>query len=90
MLFDRDNRALAVTTLLNTPQKFDDIFSLSSSGKIDAIASGDITQDIVFVPDIDVGGRLVIHIYNQALATSVGTVYYNLSDDTQIDVAVEP
>lgn len=89
MLFDPDNNALAVTSLLQNPYKFHDVFSLSQNWALASQRSRDITQDIEFVASTDNDGRLVFDIHNNALEEYVGRTYYNLSDSRNVSLNIE-
>ncbi len=89
LLFDRNNSSLAVTSLLNSPYKFYDVFSLEKNGLLSAIRSWDITQDIEFYTDFDEEGRLTVEINNAALSNYIGKIYYNIDERSDISVDVE-
>lgn len=89
LLFDRDNSALAVSSLVNTPYDFHDVVSFEENGSISPLVSWDITQDIELISDFDSEGRLVFDIHNRALETYIGRVYYNTSSDSQVTLSVE-
>lgn len=67
LLFDRNNSSLAVSSLLNTPYVFKDMFSIEQNGKLEALKSSDPTQDIDFTVDFDAQGRIAIDVHNAAL-----------------------
>jgi len=79
LLFDENNRSLAVTSLINNPYKYSDILSLGQGGNIQNISqSTDITQDIELRADFDSENRMYIDIFNAALGNYVGRSYYSL------------
>ena len=87
LLFDKDNAALWVTSLLNDPYKRDDILSIHPSGSLSSLSSGaDITQDIDFYFDVDESGMLTADISNAALSSYIWKLYYNLDDNTAVSV----
>ena len=87
LLFDRKNKSLSVTSLLNDPYERDDIISLHPNGSLSSLSSGaDITQDIEFYFDIGRDGKLMADISNQALSTYVWKLYYNLSDNIEVSL----
>lgn len=88
LLFDRENSSLAVTSLLNTPYVFEDVFHIEQNGKIGALQSGDITQEIDFLVDFDAEGRLTFDIYNAALEKYIGKVYYNITESSDIALSL--
>jgi uncharacterized repeat protein (TIGR01451 family) len=89
ILFDRNNSALAVSSLINTPYKFSDSISFEDTGHISVNRSGDITQDIELVSRFDVDWRLVLDIHNNALETYIWRAYYNLTDASDITLSVD-
>ncbi len=86
VLFDRENAALAVSSLLNTPYKFHDVLLIEQSGTLRGLYSGDISQDIELKPNIDSEGRIIVDIHNNALETYLGRWYYNTSRATEITI----
>jgi len=88
LLFQRDNSALSVTSLLNNPYTFHDTVSISPTWWVDILNSWDITQDISVISDIDDDGRLFISLYNSALETYIWKTYYNLSSTDNIDISL--
>nr|MDD3720153.1 VCBS repeat-containing protein [Candidatus Gracilibacteria bacterium] len=87
LLFDKNNRSLAVTSLLNDPYKHNDVISISGNGAISSIKdSQNITQDIKYISNIDKNGKLYFDIYNDALSIYVGKVYYNLDTNNEIKI----
>jgi uncharacterized repeat protein (TIGR01451 family) len=89
ILFDRDNSALAVSSLINTPYKFYDSLSFEEDGHVSVNRSGDITQDIELLSRFDADGRLVLDIHNNALETYIWRAYYNITDSSDISVSVD-
>lgn len=94
VLFDRDNRSLAVSSTLSNPYAYHDILRIGSAGSIDQVLSGDITQDIELRPELDREGRISLDIFNAALGTHVWKLYYNFGNvwpeicSSDIDVCV--
>jgi uncharacterized repeat protein (TIGR01451 family) len=88
LLFDRNNASLAVSSLLNTPYVFHDVFSFESNGNVSALQGNDITQDIEFLVDFDAQGRLIFDIHNQALWKYIGRAYYNISQKNDVSVTL--
>lgn len=89
ILFDRDNSALAVSSLLNTSYDFYDILSFDDDGHVGISVNGDITQDIELLSRFDSDGRLILDIHNNALETYIGRAYYNISDESDISLSVD-
>jgi len=87
LLFDRENKSLSVTSLLNDPYQRDDIISLHPNGSLVSLSSwADITQDIEFYFDIARDGKLSADISNRALSTYVWKLYYNLPGDIGVSL----
>ncbi len=87
LLFDRDNKSLSVTSLLNDPYERDDIISLHPNGSVSSLSSwADITQDIEFYFDVNSDEKLSADISNEALSTYIWKLYYNLWDDVDISL----
>ncbi|NDK10028.1 VCBS repeat-containing protein [Candidatus Gracilibacteria bacterium] len=88
LLFDRNNSSLAVSSLLNSPYKYNDIFSLEKNGFIGKLEQGSLTQDLEYGVNLDANGRLTLDIYNAALSDYVAKVYYNISNTSTIDLEI--
>lgn len=88
-IFDRDNAALAVTSLLNSPYKRNNVLLIEKSWLFQALRSWDISQDLEIKPSTDSDGRIVLDIHNNALESYVWRAYYNLSEETDIIVSLE-
>jgi len=84
MIFDPDNNALAVTSLLQSPYEFYDVFSFHGNGKAETQRSSDITQDIEMLVGTDSSGRLILDIHNNALEDYIWRAYYNLDNAEDI------
>lgn len=77
ILFDPENRGLAVTTLLQNPYKTDGVFRIGKQSSLRKVASNeDLAQDLVpsFVLSED---ATKVTLNNQSINTNVGDVYYN-------------
>lgn len=73
LIFNKNNRSLAVSSLLNNPFKYDDVLTLSKDGLVDIISwSNNLSQNI----DIETEWNK-IHIYNKSLNTLIGQILYN-------------
>jgi len=80
LLFNRNNRALAVTSLLNNPYNYNDVLSLLENGSIQNIsASEDLSQDIVSYVEID-DNFININYKNDSLNSYVGKFTYRFDD----------
>ena len=75
-----------MSSLLNTPYVFKDMFSLEQNGKLEALKNSHPTQDIDFNVDFDPQGRLAIDIQNTALGRYLGRVYYNMNEASDISL----
>lgn len=85
MLFDKENRSLAVTSLLNNPYNYYDIVSVNSKWKILTIENNeDLTQDIRYISNIWEDKKLSFDIYNDALSTHIWKIYFNLDKDNKL------
>lgn len=76
LLFDRSNAAISVTSLLNTPYKFWDVFQLKRDASLQTLVSSDITQDIRTTLQIEPNGILRADIVNEALSAYIGKIYF--------------
>lgn len=95
LLFDLDNRALAVTSLLNNPSKYLDTVSIHENGLVETNPGWwDITQTLEYSVNYDVDGRIKLWINNVSLSSYIGDVYYtfdagntfiNTCDDLWVD-----
>lgn len=79
LLFDRSNAAISVTSLLNTPYEFWDVFQVKRDGWFQTLFSSDITQDITTSLQVESTGILRADIINEALSTYIGRVYFWIS-----------
>ncbi len=83
ILFDKENRALAVTSIMNDPYKYDDVIAVDNKWALinmleDATTT---TQDIRSEINIDSEDRLYIDLFNDSLNTYIWKVYYNFPED---------
>lgn len=84
-MYDRDNRSLAVTSLLNDPYRFDDVVDVNAYGHLSLLQpTTDLTQDIGLTPYIDTLGNVVVDVYNDALSTYIGKVYYHVGSAVNV------
>jgi hypothetical protein len=82
LLFDKENRALAVTSLVNNPNKYSDVITVNQEGKILPVYdTKDITQSINFAVDTDIKGRLRVNFWNESLGNYIWEVTYNFDLD---------
>ena len=81
LLFEKDNRALWVTSLLNIPYETSDILSIDENWKTETVFdSSDLSQDIVLYTTL-VDDKISLDIYNEALDTYIWNIYYDFWDD---------
>ncbi|MDD2870584.1 MAG: VCBS repeat-containing protein [Candidatus Gracilibacteria bacterium] len=84
LLFNRNNRSLAVTSQLNNPYSYNNILDLNNNGGLKTLyTSRDLTQDIVILPTF-INNKLGLNIYNQALNTFIGKIFYNFDDSNKL------
>ncbi|MDD4151855.1 MAG: VCBS repeat-containing protein, partial [Candidatus Gracilibacteria bacterium] len=75
MLFDENNRSLAVSSLLNTPLNYSNLITVSPSGNITQNNIDDLTQDISITYS-NSSKNLNFNIFNKALNTYIGKIYF--------------
>ncbi len=82
LLFEKENRALAVSSLLNNPFNFNNILSLNTSGGIKSIYnSSDLTQDIELTPVFE-DDKLVLNMFNASLNIFIWKALYNFDSSS--------
>lgn len=86
MLFDRNNNALGVSTLLNNPHGFNDVIILSQRGGVLKGLQNDITQDIQLYPNITDSGQLYIDIENSSLDNYIWKLLYKIGSYEYINL----
>lgn len=86
MLFDKNNRSLAVTSLLSTPYKYSDILTINSAWNIKKIVNNsDLSQDIDF--NLSVWNFIpYIDLYNNNLSTYIWKILFNFSWNNNIKI----
>ena len=86
LLFEKDNRALAVTSLLNNSFEYNNILSLSENGNFQTIYSeSDLSQDIE-ISSTFVNDKLWFNIFNKALNIYIWKLVYNFDDNNELIV----
>lgn len=81
MLFDKDNRSLVVTSILNDPYRHNDVISISWNWSVKNIVDWkNITQDIKYISNINKEWKLYFDIYNDSLWVQVWKIYYDLDN----------
>ncbi len=89
LLFEKENRSLAVTSLLNNNRPYNDVVSISWSGWLKGISwNSDLTQDIVLQTWIDTSGRAYIWMYNDALHIKVWKIYFNFPEKVELQTCI--
>ncbi|MFK7780230.1 MAG: VCBS repeat-containing protein, partial [Candidatus Gracilibacteria bacterium] len=84
LLFEKDNRALAVTSLLTNPYRYSNILKLDKSGSLETIHSKqDLSQDIEINTKFR-NDKLALDIYNKSLNIYLGEIFYNFDDNTKL------
>lgn len=84
LLFNRNNRSLAVTSQLNNPYSYNNILDLNNNWWLKTLyTSRDLTQDIVILPTF-INNKLGLNIYNQALNTFIWKIFYNFDDSNKL------
>ncbi len=84
LLFERNNRALAVTSLLNNPYSYNNVLDLDINWWIKKLhSSWDLSQDIE-VNTTFINGKLGFDINNKALNIYIAKVFYNFNNDTKL------
>lgn len=85
ILFDRDNRWLAVTTLLNNPYNYNDIVQISSNWSIQKVYNNfDLTQDININLEFNQNNVPYLDLFNNSLNTEVGKIFFNFQNKVNI------
>ena len=89
MLFNKDNRSLAVTSLLSsnrdTQQK---IFSISPKWKLSTMSTTDLSQNLSLNYN-NSSRRLSFDLYNDTLSTNVGKIYFKWNDKIELSNCTE-
>ena len=84
LLFNKDNKSLAVTSLLNNPFKYSDVLKLSESWKLKVVhSSSDLTQDIEVSTEF-INNKLALNLFNKSLKTYIWKIFYNYDDDINL------
>lgn len=82
LIFDKNSKALAVTSLLNNPFSVNDTFSILNNGWINKMYSpSDLSQDISTNVLFE-SNKLFINLFNNSLNTYIWKISYNLPDKT--------
>lgn len=86
MLFNKNNRSLAVTSLVSSNKKSEQkLVSVSPTWKLWMMTTTDLSQDLSLVYN-NSARRLAFDLYNEALSTNVWKIYFKWNDNTNISV----
>ncbi len=86
MLFDKNNRSLAVTTLISSPYNYKDILTLNNNWKIDiSLQSTDLTQNIDFNLEWW-EENTYISLFNSNLWIDIWKIVFNFSQETDFNI----
>ncbi len=81
MLFDKNNRSLAVTSLLNNPYNIKYILSIWSDGVLNkSYNQSDLSQDLSVKLSKDNKNRYYLDLFNKALNIHIWKIYLNLEN----------
>ena len=84
LLFDKENKALAVTSLLNNSFKYKNSFNLNKSWKLNIISDkNDLSQDIEINTSF-INKKLSLNIYNKALNIYIWNIFYNFNNNIKL------
>jgi len=89
ILFDKSNRNLVVTSMLNSPYKYNEIINIGKRWALTNVASwNDLSQNIDIRFWVDQNKKMYIDFYNKALNTYIWKVYYKTSSNTLLRTCV--
>ena len=81
MLFDKNNRSLAVTSLIDSPYDIKDIITISSNWLLQKVVNPwDLSQDITLSLVKDEKNRYFINLFNNALNIHIWKIYLNFDN----------
>lgn len=84
LLFNKANRSLAVTSLLNNPFKYSDVLSLWDSWNLNIVYStDDLSQDISVTTEF-IDNKIALNLFNQSLKTYIWKILYNFDDNIKL------
>lgn len=86
LLFDKENRSLWVTSLINNPYKTNDVINIYPNWNIKNIyTESDLIQDIeYYVSSLD--DKIILNVYNKSINSYVWNIYYNFWNNSDIKV----
>ncbi len=87
ILFDKNNRWLAVTSLISSPYEYKDIFNINNLWKINKVSSSsDLIQNIDYNL-VNKDNKSFIKLFNKNLWIDIWWIYFNFSkDDTNLKI----
>ena len=84
LLFDKDNKSLAVTSLLNNPYNFKSLININYDGVIfksyEKSTNSDLSQDLVIKIKKDSKWHYYLDLFNRALSIYIWKIYLNFDD----------
>lgn len=84
LIFDKGNRSLAVTSLLNNTYKYDDVITILPEWWVRSIyATSILTQDVKYSTFFE-DNKLNIWIYNESLNTFIWRLLYNFDSNVSL------
>ena len=85
LLFNKDNRSLSVTSLLNNPYSYNDIVNIDPKSGVNFVYNSmDLTQDIEALVSFDENNKLNLNLYNASLNTLIGKILFNFDDGVKL------
>lgn len=86
LIFDKNSKALAVTSTLNNPYSHNNILSVSNKwGILKMYSNNDLTQDLsmnVWFKD----SKIYLDLFNSSLNTHIWEINYNFPNNTKLSV----
>jgi len=83
IIFDKDNKGLVVTTLLNNPKDYPEVFNVAPHWNLEISDSPNLTQNIEKTLHYWTGEYTKINLFNKSLNKFVWEVVYNFSDNSE-------
>ena len=84
LLFNRDNRSLAVTGLLNSPIWYSDVVKVEHGWSVRNVSDKqDLSTDIVLSPEIE-SGKFIINVRNIAMWDYIAKITPNFIDTAEL------
>ena len=87
LLFDKGNRSLAVSSLINNPYEYNDILQISWNSAITKVYNNsDLTQDIDIKLSFDKDNIAYLDLFNNSLTTYIWKIFFNFSDKNKLNI----